>query len=107
MENLNLKPVQKDKIEIVKQTAQEIQHIFEARVHPQKNHILFEVDLITGDIRRAEFDKPPAVSFTDAQRGIISTSKKVTKKANCIYVFALNKKNLIKIMVRDFGLVKR
>ena len=107
MENLNLKPVQEDKIEVFKQTTEEIQTIFDRTVYPQKNHTLFEIDLISGEVKKAEFDAPPAIKFTDAMVGVISAKKKVTKKPNCIYVFALNKKNVIKILKRDFGLVKK
>jgi len=36
--------------------------------------------------------------------GNISAEKKITKKENCIYISSLNKKNVIKILKRDYGI---
>lgn len=37
-------------------------------------------------------------------KGNIVAQKKVTKKENCVYISALNKKNVLKILKRDFGI---
>lgn len=94
----------KDKVEQVKQQVQEIQTVFDYRIKPQKNHTLFEVNLVEKSIEKAEFDELPVVKWEDAVKGSISSQKKITKKQNCVYISALNKKNVLKILNRDFNL---
>ena len=98
------KDQEKDKIEQVKQQVQEIQTVFDYKIIPQKNHTLFEVNLKLKTIEIAEFDELPAIKFEEAMKGNIITQKKVTKKENCVYISALNKKNVLKILMRDFGI---
>jgi hypothetical protein len=95
---------EKDKIEQVKQQVQEIQNVFDYKIIPQKNHTLFEVNLVLKTIEIAEFDEIPAIKYTEAMKGNIVVQKKVTKKENCVYISALNKKNVLKILKRDFGI---
>ena len=99
-----LQTKEKDKIEQVKQQVQEIQTVFDYQIKPQKNHSLFEIDLNLKTIELAKFDELPAIKDEDAMKGNISTQKKVTKKENCVYISALNKKNVLKILKRDFKL---
>jgi hypothetical protein len=96
--------LQQDKIENVKQQQAEIQKVFDSKIIPHENHTLFEIDLNTKDIRLAVFDEQPAIKWEDALKGNISAMKKVTKKENCIYISALNKRNVIKILKRDFNI---
>jgi DUF438 domain-containing protein len=96
------KDQEKDKIEQVKQQVQEIQTDFDYKIIPQKNHTLFEVNLSLKTIEIAEFDELPAVKFEEAMKGNIVSQKKVTKKENCVYISSLNKKNVLKILKRDF-----
>jgi hypothetical protein len=98
---LKIQEEKKDKIENVKQQIKEIQTVFDYRIKPQKNHTLFEVDLVLKTIEIAKFDELPAVKWEDAVKGLISAQKKITKKENCIYISALNKKNVLKILKRD------
>ena len=94
--------LEQDKLEIVKQQEIEKQKIFDNKIIPHENHTLFEVDLKTKEICLAIFDEQPAIKWEDALKGQISSQKKVTKKDNCIYISALNKKNVIKILKRDY-----
>jgi len=98
------KDQEKDKIEQVKQQVQEIQTVFDSKIKPQKNHTLFEVNLNLKTIEVAEFDEIPAIKFEEAMKGNIIAQKKVTKKENCVYISALNKNNVLKILKRDFGI---
>lgn len=98
------KDQEKDKIEQVKQQVQEIQTVFDYKIIPQKNHTLFEVNLDLKTIEIAEFDEIPAIKFEEAMKGNIVAQKKVTRKENCVYISALNKKNVLKILMRDFGI---
>ena len=98
----NQELIEKDKIENVKQQVQEIQTVFDSRITPQKNHTLFEVNLNLKTIEVAEFDEQPSIKYEEAIKGNIVTQKKVTKKENCVYISALNKKNVFKILKRDY-----
>jgi len=104
MKNIDSQKDENDKIEHVKQQVQEIQTVFDNRIKPKKNHTLFEFNLESKTIEIAEFDELPAISYQEALKGNIVTQKKVTKKENCIYISALNKKNVIKILKRDYNI---
>ncbi len=93
----------KDKVEQIKQQVQEIQTVFDSRIRPQKNHTLFEINIVEKTIEKVVFDELPIVKWEDAVKGNISTQNKVTKKINCIYISALNRKNVVKILKRDFN----
>lgn len=99
-----LETKEKDKIEQVKQTVQEIQTVYLGKHKPQKNHTLFEINTIDRTIVKAEFDTLPAIDYKAAMDKQISSFKKITVKANCIYISALNVKNVIKILNREYGI---
>ena len=54
--------------------------------------------VIENTIEKAVFDDLPNVKWEDALNGQISTKSIITEKDNCIYISALNKKNIIKIL---------
>jgi len=95
----------KDKLERVKQTRAEIQKVHIGTMKPKRNHSLFEVNVVLKTIELANFDKSEAIKFEDAKFGKISVNKKLTIKENCRYIPALNKKNVIKILKRDFNII--
>jgi anti-sigma factor ChrR (cupin superfamily) len=102
MKETDQKP--QDKIENVKQQSIELQKIKIGEMRPKKNHTLFEFNIVEKSIEEAKFDNLSAIKFEDAMNGNTVSQKKVTKKENCIYITALNKKNVIKILRRDFGI---
>ena len=93
---MKLETEQKDKIENVKQQVKEIQSVFDYKLLPQKGHTLFEYHLINKTIEVADFDDVPNIKWNDAVCGETSLQKKITKKENCVYISALNKKNALK-----------
>ena len=93
--------LEKDKLEIVKQQQSKIQKVLESTLRPNKGHTLFEVNLTENTIEIAKFDELPNLKWEDALKGQISVQKKITKKPNCIYISALNKKNVLKILERN------
>lgn len=95
---------QKDKIEISKQQEIETQKILDSTIKPHENHRLFEFNLSTKELQLALFDEQPVIKWEDALKGNISVNKKITKKDGCIYISALNEKNAIKILKRDFNI---
>jgi hypothetical protein len=93
-----------DKIENVKQVSIENQTVFLGTARPKQGHTMFEFNFKLNTIVEAQFDELPALKFTDAASGQKSSSKKITKKPDCIYVSALNKKNALKILKRDLNI---
>ena len=94
-----------DKIENVRQVSIEKKTVLIGTLKPKKGHKMFEVNMKFKTITEATYDDPPAVKFSDAQIGVKSASKKITVNQDCVYISALNKKNVIKIIKRDFGVI--
>lgn len=94
---------QSDKIEITKQAKKDIQRILDSRMKPHKNHTIFEVNLVEKTIEEAKFDRNLTITFSDAMQQK-RENKSISKKQDCIYIPALNRKNVLKILKRDFGL---
>lgn len=101
MENL-FKEVPQDKIEILKQTKIEKERKLIRTIRPQKNHILFEFDLIKKEVRRAEFVKNEEISFEDALKGRTTQKKEVNGKEGCVYISAMNEENAWKKFFKLF-----
>ena len=102
---MKIEQEKKDKLERVKQTKAEIQKVHIGTMKPKRGHHLFEVNLSLKTIELADFDKSEVIKFEDAKFGNISVNKKLTIKENCKYISALNKKNVIKILKRDFNII--
>jgi hypothetical protein len=92
-----------DKIQNIKQVSIEKKTVHIGTLKPKKGHKMFEVNMKLKTIKEATFDNPPAIKFTDAQIGVKSVKKKITITPDCVYISALNKKNVQKILKRDFG----
>ena len=92
-----------DKIEIVKQTSIEKKTVFIGTAYPKKGHTMFEVNLKEKTIVVAEFDIPTTFEYNPSVTGTKKSSKKIIKKPDCIYVSALNKKNVDKILKRELN----
>lgn len=88
----------KDIIEIVDQSQIEKQKQLLGSVRLKRGHKLFEVNINTQEITEAQYDTQEYAEGTDRN---ISKRKSLTVKENCIYVGALNKKNVIKILKRN------
>ena len=68
----------KDKVEITKQQQAEIQTVFDSKITPHENHILFEFDLKKRTIELAVFEPEiKDIHWNDAVNGIL---KRKTKK---------------------------
>lgn len=107
----------KDKIEITKQQQAEIQKVLDSKIIPHENHTLFEVDLKELTIRQAEYLPPKTTlhwwealeMFYNRKFKTVSldspttiTKSELVRKENCLYIPALNKRNVKKILERDF-----
>jgi ribosome-associated translation inhibitor RaiA len=91
------------KTEITKQAKKDIQKRLDGNIQPKKNHIVFEVNLQLETIEKAKFDKNVTITYSNAliQK---KENKSITKNKDCIYISAMNKKNLIKKLKRDYCL---
>ena len=69
-----------------------------------KNHIVFEVNVSEKTIKQAVFDKNIRITYAQATSGR-KENKSITRKKECIYISAMNKKNAIKILKRDFDVL--
>lgn len=85
----------KEKTELRAEAKQESKQKYLGTILPKKGHTLFEVNTITGEIKKAKYEKTD-IDFEKAKEGIIVKKRKVIIKPNCIYVSALNIKNVIK-----------
>ena len=90
-----IEKIDSDKIEIVDQVQEKRVEQFVGSIHPYPGHTLFEVNGITGTIEPAKFE---AMDIHFNPNGNIPNSnrKKLVINKGCIYVSALNKKNVIK-----------
>ena len=104
---------------IVNETKAEIkkEEKFIGSIRPHKGHTIYEVNIKERTIEKAVFDEIKAYkAFKDSKGlglqtskdgskkvvldGLANQSRKLKKKKDCIYVSALNRKNLIKKLIK-------
>ena len=96
-----IKTFDKDKVVNVKQAEQEKQNILVGRLKPCKGHTLYEVNLANGEVNKAKFEGDTLqIATLDANPVDSHIKKKVMVNKGCIYVPALNVKNLIKKLIK-------
>jgi hypothetical protein len=110
----------KDKIEIVKQQQKKQTIVLQKRIIPHENHILFEFDLKSQELRLAKYEPlRKEIHWIEAveihQKKIIDkvdifnpnpkVKSKVIQEPNCIYISALNFKNAKKHLKEDYGII--
>ena len=88
----------------MKQTNHEIKTVFTGVLYPKQVHTLFEINVDDKTIEKAVYDAPLILKYEDAMQRNVSSAKKLTRKQGCLYISALNKKNVIKILKRDFNI---
>lgn len=74
-------------------------------VFPQKGHYLFQINQVTGEVKLADFDysDPHTITWRAALARDYAVKKRLIKKADCVYLSALNVKNAIKHYEREYG----
>lgn len=111
-----MKEIQKkgsDKIENVKQVSIEKKQVLIGRNIPHNGHKVWEYNKDTYEIVLATVTDVNKVYPTKLKTNNINyyakhkieTKGKVQVQPNCIYITALNKKNVIKILKRNYGIV--
>ena len=115
MKNNDFELNNSDKIEIVKQQQKKQNLVLLNKIQPQKNHKLFECDTIKKTISLAKFQPSRtdlhyneaielASKKMDLNNPTTTTKAKVLIQQNCIYISALNFKNVVKILHRNYRL---
>lgn len=108
-----------DPVEEVRQTKIEKEQKFIGRIIPKNGHTVFEVDMKNHTIEPATFEEQTASfsankpkseglgvqQFKDGTKKLVigavpTVSKKLIRKEGCMYIPALNKKNVIKHLVK-------
>lgn len=86
-----------DKIEIVKEVEVKKGIQLIGSFKPKKGHTLFEVNMVTGEVKKAEYEVDTAIHFNKAKAiKQAGTRSKVIVKENCTYHAALNVQNLFR-----------
>ena len=81
------KPDDRERHEISVKKKQEIEYVLEGSLKPKRGHFLWEINTLTGEIKKAEFKKTTAVF------GAKIPPQELIIKPDCIYIPALNAKN--------------
>jgi acyl-[acyl carrier protein]--UDP-N-acetylglucosamine O-acyltransferase len=115
MRKQELEKVSEDKIELVKQAEIKETITLEGRILPKRNHTLFECSIVEKTVCKAKYeDIEKTISFEEATKQKeklvlgkpnFKTKGKVIIQKNCLYISALNFKNVVKILERDYNLV--
>lgn len=114
MRKQELEKVSEDKIEIVKQAEVKETIVLKGQIRPQKNHTLFECSLAEKTVCKAKYESSDKeITFAEAQkkqeklilgRPKFSTKGKVIIQKNHLYISALNFKNVVKILQKEYNL---
>lgn len=95
-----LKPKIKDKVVIVGEQEKKHQQEFVGSLKPYKGHTLFKVNKKTGEITEAEFEKLDLQINSLDQDHLNTARRKVIIEPGFYYVPALNKKNVLKKIIK-------
>jgi len=121
---LDLKSKDSDPVTEVRQVQHEKKKELLGTIQPHPGHILFEVNLKEKTIVPATFEEQEATyprnkpkseglgvrTFEDGSKKLVidklpSRSKTLIRKENCIYIPALNRRNVLKKLVKK-GIIK-
>lgn len=80
----------KDKTEVSVKKQQQIEYVLEGSLRPKPGQFVFEVNKLTGEVRKAEFKKKTVVLGATAEPDELICSPE------CVYIPALNKENALK-----------
>jgi hypothetical protein len=109
----------KDKIENIKQQQAEVQLILSNKIIPHENHKVFEVNIRKRTITLAKYEPVNTTLHwhealkmyysrifkkIDLKNAKTISKTNIIKKEGCLYIPALNKVNVKKILFRDYGL---
>lgn len=91
----HLKLQEQNKIELNIKNKQEVEYVLQGTLKPQTGHFIWEVNEVTGEIKKAEFKK------TIATFGASMKAEELVINPDCIYIPSLNGKNAFKKYNQD------
>lgn len=77
----------KERIELNIKKKQEIEYVLQGTIKPQAGHSIWELNKVTGEIKKAQFKRNTAVY------GAELPTEELVVKSDCIYIPALNAEN--------------
>ena len=89
----------KDKVVIEKQQQKEdAEYVLDQRIHPHKNHRLWEINVETEEVKLAEFNKDNTykLKWSWKKSDGLQSHRSLIKNPKCVYISALNEKNALK-----------
>lgn len=92
----HLKIGNQERVELNIQKKKEIEHVLQGTLKPIKGHVVFEVNELTGEIKKAEYKRDTVVAF-----GGSHPTEKLVIKPDCVYIPALNVQNAKKKYMKD------
>lgn len=96
-----------DQVENVRQVQVEEQQVLLGSKMLNKNHKIFEVNMVTGDVRIAETEAMP-INFLDRKNNKFAPNKrKLVVNKDCRYVAALNVENAMRKLGFAVKIVKK
>ena len=78
------------RIEVTLKKRQEIEHMYKGSIKPKKGQFVWEIDEETGEIKKAEYKKQPAIF--DLTKSFKPKLELIMRK-DCVYIPALNAEN--------------
>ena len=114
MRKNELEKVVEDKIEIVKQAEIKETIVLQGQIIPKRNHTLFECSIAEKTVCKAKYEEVEKVVTYGEANGVkekivlgrpkFKTKGKVIIQKNHLYISALNFKNVVKILEREYKL---
>ena len=99
-------PKKKDKEGIKETRKKEVEKklIFSHRILPHRGHCIWKFNVTQNELSECEFEEESKdISWDDAVKKYYKRkNRRVIKEDNCIYFNALNRKNAIKVLKRDY-----
>ena len=95
-EQVGRESMPKDQIELLQKQQKELKFVGRVRVRP--GHTMFSYNTETGEVKVAPVRYEVSIDFKTRQP---IRTKKILVESNCIYRQALNKKNFLKILIRE------
>lgn len=84
-----------NKTELSVKKKQEVEYVLEGSLKPQRGQFIWEVNELTGEIKKAEFKRKVAAFSAKLP------PEELVMKSGCIYIPALNEKNAMKKYLKE------
>ena len=80
--------------------------IFSHRILPHKGHLIWKFNTINRELSECEFieDKDGIKWKNAVSKDYKKKNRKVLKEVDCIYFSALNRKNAVKVLAREYNI---